>query len=134
MCLVDQFLTYVGHDWHWFCLRTFRERLEATYKVSGAPESRDRVWLCKLLVVFAIGKAFNGEIGDIEISTEGYSPPEQQDVGVTVAAPTESQPGKQFFEQALQLLKVPYEEVQVEHIEVLNLVVRYPQVVKRTCH
>jgi hypothetical protein len=110
-------------------VRNFRERLEATYKTSNSPESRDRIWLCQLLVVFALSEALNGETGAIEISTDPGLNGDQQSTGHDVAAtssPSSSvqlPPGMDFFEQALKLLKVPYEEISAEHIEVFNLIV-----------
>lgn len=129
ICLIDQFATYIGHDWHWFRVRRFRQRLEATYKIPNSAESRDRLWLCQLLVVYALSEAFNGEAGSIEVSTHISPNPDQQfssDGDTTASSPSgacQNPPGMDFFEQALQLLKVPYEEITVEHIEVLNLIV-----------
>ncbi|KAI0161791.1 hypothetical protein GGR52DRAFT_586018 [Hypoxylon sp. FL1284] len=78
--LLDQFTIYSGYDWHWFRLNTFRRRLDNVYSTMNSGESKDRIWLCRLLVVFALGSC------------------------------------------ALALLKVPYEESSIDHLETLNLV------------
>ncbi|CAK7216191.1 hypothetical protein SBRCBS47491_002738 [Sporothrix bragantina] len=108
--LVNQFFTYVGHDWHWFRLERFRHRLENVYKIPDSAESKNRTWLCQLLVAFALGSSIRGQDPD-------SSPPRQN-----FAHAIQSIPGVEFFEQALGLLKIPYEEASVDHIETLNMV------------
>ncbi|KAL3711793.1 hypothetical protein TMatcc_000485 [Talaromyces marneffei ATCC 18224] len=131
MWLMEQYTTYTGYDWHWFRVRSFRERLEATYKTPNSPESRDRIWLCQLLVVFALSEALNGETGAIEISTDPGLGVDQQFTGnddttaSSLSSSVQLPPGMDFFEQALKLLKVPYEEISAEHIEVFNLIALY---------
>ncbi|KAF5255805.1 hypothetical protein FOXYS1_13755, partial [Fusarium oxysporum] len=56
-CL-EQMEIYMGHDYHWFLRRRFKERMDLTYKTSGSLGSRDRLWRCRLLIVFALGETF----------------------------------------------------------------------------
>ena len=103
--------------------------MQATYKHFGSPESRDRLWLCKLLIVFALGESFvNFYAPVIHLGSNIHPTPDGgtniQDLrqGLqAMAAP----PGSIFFEQALVLLKLPYEEPCVEQVEILNLAVRH---------
>ncbi|KAL4935408.1 hypothetical protein BDV06DRAFT_228861 [Aspergillus oleicola] len=102
--LLEQFTIYFRHDWHWFLQRRFRQQVDNTYIVSDCKESKDRNWLCKLLVVLAMGESANA--GD----PDGVHAPE-----------TRAPPGTDFFEQALNLLTIPYEEASIENIETFNL-------------
>ncbi|KIH88719.1 hypothetical protein SPBR_07795 [Sporothrix brasiliensis 5110] len=58
--LARQFMIYVAHDWHWFRLRRFHERLVRVYTTPDAPDSKDRLWLCQLLVAFVLGASIGG--------------------------------------------------------------------------
>lgn len=91
------------------------------YKSPSSAESKDRIWLCRLLVVFALGQSYSSNIApSISLVTEEdeYGGPTDQ----RVTSPS----GIEFFEQALLLLKLNYEEPVVEHVEVLNLIVSNP--------
>jgi proline utilization trans-activator len=92
-----------------------------TYHDKTCAESRDRVWLCRLLAVFALGETY------ITTPTpEIYlSPDLSQEACLDHRdmAKTTTTPGTEFFEQALMLLKIPFEEPTIEHIEALNLIV-----------
>jgi proline utilization trans-activator len=92
-----------------------------TYHDKTCAESRDRVWLCRLLVVFALGETYT-----TTPTPEIYLSPDRSqeaclDHGDTTK--TTTTPGTEFFEQALMLLKIPFEEPTIEHIEALNLIV-----------
>lgn len=119
ICLVDQFESYMGFEYHWFLRRTFRERLDATYTDPGSSLSRDRTWLCRLLVVLALGETYNSRMTpQIELrdnSTALLSGP------ITIPPP----PGVGFFEQAMSIFKTPCEDVTVDHVEALNLIAFY---------
>lgn len=86
---------------------------------TDAAQSKDRIWLCQLLLVFAFGASINGQESQVELAPSGQTP----ELVEFTSAPSLI-PGTEFFEQALGLLKVPYEEASVEHIETMNLVVR----------
>lgn len=97
--------------------------MEATYKSPGSPESKDRFWLCRLLIVFALGETFvNWQAPVIHLgstsNSEGGRNAETEGRSATATAP-----GASFFEQALALLRLPYEEPSIEHVETLNLAV-----------
>jgi hypothetical protein len=59
--LLERFNVFVGHDWHWFQRETCRERLDLTCKDPNAKELKGRMWLCRLLAVFALGESYNSE-------------------------------------------------------------------------
>ncbi|KAI1370794.1 hypothetical protein F4677DRAFT_437509 [Hypoxylon crocopeplum] len=117
--LFDQFSIYVGHDWHWFRLRRFRRRLDNIYMTIDSAESKDRIWLSQLLMVFALSSCVHGQERRIKLGPDGQS---SQCFEYDTTPGSSPPPGMDFFEQALGLLKVPYEDVSVEHIETLNLV------------
>ncbi|ERT02404.1 hypothetical protein HMPREF1624_00702 [Sporothrix schenckii ATCC 58251] len=138
--LARQFMIYVAHDWHWFRLRRFHERLVRVYTTPDAPDSKDRLWLCQLLVAFALGASIGGHDPTSHVRRPGSAPPETPiqvsavssvashvpgaEVSGPSATPSTSAniPGVEYLEQALGLLKIPYEEASVEHIETLNMV------------
>ena len=121
--LLDQLEIYLGHDYHWFLRRRFKERVELTYKNPVSSESKDRFWLCQLLIVFALGETFVNWYAPVihlgSTSSAEVGGIEETDRRSNVA----TAPGATFFEQALVLLKLPYEEPCVEHVETLNLAV-----------
>ncbi|KAM5361479.1 hypothetical protein ACJA88_014457 [Fusarium oxysporum] len=118
-CL-EQMEIYMGHDYHWFLRRRFKERMDLTYKTSGSLGSRDRLWRCRLLIVFALGETFvNYHLGPTANQPNGQDRHQEQDTVITRPPP----PGTAFFEQALVLLKLPFEEPSLEHLEILNLAV-----------
>lgn len=121
--LLDQFGIYLGHDWHWFRLRHFRRRLDNTYSQANSVESKDRIWLCQLLIVLALAESVNDA---------GRRPQSNLDLETGNSEGTHSHPlvtanmlppGAEFFEQAMKLFHVPHETVSLEHIEALNLIV-----------
>lgn len=119
VCLVDQFEAYMGFEYHWYLRKDFRERLDATYTNPESDSSRDRTWLCRLLVVLALGETYNShltpwiELGDNLAPLPATSPPHQ------------SLPGVRFFEQAMSIFKTPCEDANVDHVEALNLIAFY---------
>ncbi|KAL3471078.1 fungal-specific transcription factor domain-containing protein [Aspergillus californicus] len=120
LILLERFGVFVGHDWHWFLRQTFRKRLDSTYKDPKARELKDRIWLCQLLVVFALGESYNSEpIPEIRL---GNATPE---MAIDEEQIAHQPPGTEFFEQALTLLKVRYEDPSIDQIEALNLVAFY---------
>ncbi|RDW63213.1 fungal specific transcription factor domain-containing protein [Aspergillus mulundensis] len=114
--LVKQFTIYFGYDWHWVRLRKFNQQVETTYKSPSLPGVKDRTWLCKLLVVLAMGE-----------SASPNSTPSKN------AAPeaTSSPPGTEFFKQALKLLSIRYESASIEDVEVLNMIALYSNQLNR---
>ncbi|KAL4899308.1 SUR7/PalI family-domain-containing protein [Aspergillus multicolor] len=77
--------------------------------------SKDRTWLCKLLVVLALGESAN--------------PGPESDNGTT--AEPNPPPGTDFFEQALRLHSICYENASISDIEVLNLIALYSNQLNR---
>ncbi|KAL4864909.1 fungal-specific transcription factor domain-containing protein [Aspergillus spectabilis] len=66
-------------------------------------DNSDRMRLCRLLVVFALGESYNSEpVPEIRLP-----------------------PGTEFFEQALALLKIHHEDPSMDQVEALNLVAFY---------
>ncbi|KAL1855821.1 hypothetical protein VTK73DRAFT_8463 [Phialemonium thermophilum] len=130
--LLDEFEIYLGHDYHWFMRRRFKQRMERTYKSSDLPESRDRLWLCRLLIVFALGETYikypapvihlGSAAAAAATGADGSTAGRGHD---DPALATPALPGTAFFEQALALLKLPCEETDLEHIEVINLATFY---------
>lgn len=119
--LVHQFETYIGYEYHWYLLGPFHTGLESTYRQPQSAHARDRVWLCKLLTVLALGESYNScHAPAIEVMEDG-----QQHSVPTGTKVTSTLPGADFFEQALSLFKVPSEEPSVAHVEALNLIVSY---------
>ncbi|TPX15852.1 uncharacterized protein E0L32_000186 [Thyridium curvatum] len=123
--LAGQFETFIGYEYHWYLRNTFHTGLETTYRNPQAAESRDRIWLCKLLTVFALGESYNSfNAPSIEIADNACHSDDQHDQGAAGSRPP-SPPGAGFFEQALALFKIPSEEPTVAHIEALNLIAFY---------
>ncbi|KAL2856795.1 fungal-specific transcription factor domain-containing protein [Aspergillus pseudodeflectus] len=127
LLLYERFAIFVGHDWHWFRKQTFRRRLDLTYKDPRAKELKDRIWLCRLLIVFALGESYNSEsapevrLGRGDENTHGGADTgsdEGEGIGRRV-------PGTEFFEQALTLLQVRHEDPSIDQVEALNLAAFY---------
>jgi proline utilization trans-activator len=120
--LIDQFEAFIGFEYHWYRRSLFRQRFETTYRENNSSQARDRLWLCQLLGVLALGESYNS-LGAplIEVAEEGSRG--GGDVGNSGPDATPL-PGAGFFEQALSLYKTPLEEPSVEHVQALNLIVR----------
>ncbi|ETN38206.1 uncharacterized protein HMPREF1541_06237 [Cyphellophora europaea CBS 101466] len=119
--LVSQFETYIGFEYHWYLLRPFHEAVESTYRAPLAADSRDRIWLCKLLTVLALGESYNSyHAPSIEVTDGGL-----QQSATSHASQPASLPGADFFEQALNLFKIPSEMPTIAHVEALNLIAFY---------
>lgn len=117
--LVQQFETYIGYEYHWYLHRPFHADLDSTYRQPQSVHARDRLWLCKLLTVLALGESYNAyHTPSIEIMENGNDQPLP-----THVVPPVTPPGATFFESALDLFKVPHEEPIAAHVEVLNLIV-----------
>lgn len=99
-------------DYHWFLRRDFRERLILLFS-DPETQSKDRSWLSRVSLVFALGTTF---------IHEPRMPP---GLGDSMAVPPEVPlpPGSDMFEQAVSLLNVSSEEPVTEDIEALNLMV-----------
>ena len=105
-------------DYHWFLRRDFRSRLALLYSDPTA-QSRDRNWLCRASVVFALATTFlygPTNSGDIEVGWKSELAATGDD---NAALP----PGSDMFEQGVLLLKITLEEPTTEDIEALNLMV-----------
>jgi hypothetical protein len=127
--LVQQFELFVGHDYHWYRRADFHHKLNMAFRDPHSPCVRDRVWLCQLFVVFALGASYFSCISpSIELYDRNDSGPPGDEIGgrhsyesQDTMSPVPS--GAEFFEQALKLFKLPTEEYHVSHVEVLNLMV-----------
>ncbi|KAH7125232.1 fungal-specific transcription factor domain-containing protein, partial [Dendryphion nanum] len=119
--LVDQFEDYIGYEYFWYLRREFRTRLESTYKHPQSASSRDRTWLCRLLVVLALGETYNSTVAP-SIEFRDDAPSQRSNRPLVSAQPP---PGVAFFEQAMLLFKTPFEEATTDHVEVLNLMAFY---------
>jgi proline utilization trans-activator len=122
--LLDQFTTYLGHDWHWFRIRKFRQQLHNIYMTTDSSESKDRTWLCQLLVVLALAESVDAS-RQPEINHDPTDSP-LRSAGHGSAQGSIHPPGREYFEQALRLLNVPFENGSVDHVEVLNMIVSPP--------
>ncbi|CAH0034094.1 unnamed protein product [Clonostachys rhizophaga] len=81
--------------------------------------AKDRVWLCTLLVVFALGESYNvGPPPEIRL---GRVSDQDEDQLVDSRRP----PGTEFFEQAMSLLKISHEDPTIDQIMALNLITFY---------
>lgn len=86
-------------------------------------ESKDRIWLCQLLIVLALAESVTA-VRQPQISfdfNEHNAQTSQQNGGEIEG----TAPGSEFFEQALRLLNIPFESASVEHVQALNMVVLY---------
>ncbi|KAL3496153.1 fungal-specific transcription factor domain-containing protein [Aspergillus germanicus] len=132
LLLYERFAIFVGHDWHWFRKETFRRRLDLTYKDTRAKELKDRIWLCRLLIVFALGESYNSECAP-EVRLGDGDEDEDDGPGRASMGPGEGDgkevarrvPGAEFFEQALTLLQVRHEDPTIDQVEALNLAAFY---------
>ncbi|PVH98163.1 hypothetical protein DM02DRAFT_683049 [Periconia macrospinosa] len=115
--LVNQFETYMGYEYHWYLRKSFRERLELTYTDPQSDAGKDRTWLCRLLVVLALGETYNSKVPPwIQVG---------RDATPNSINPERPPPGVGFFENAISLFKTPFEEATIDHVEVLNLITFY---------
>lgn len=118
----------MGSDYHWFLHGTFRNQVEMLYQDPYCSYARDKIWLCRLLTTLAIGESYISD-SPLVIRFDGS----HNDTGNADSRGSAmdnsmkksmNPPGTELFEQALTLLHVPYEEPRIEHVEVLNLIVR----------
>ncbi|CAG9951973.1 unnamed protein product, partial [Clonostachys rosea f. rosea IK726] len=81
-----------------------------------SPQAKDRIWLCTLLAVFALGESYNvGPPPEIRL---GRVSEQDEDNLVDSRRP----PGTEFFEQAMSLLKISHEDPTIDQIMALNLI------------
>lgn len=81
------------------------------------------MWLCILLVVFALGESYNvGSPLEIRLGR-------LDDLDKGEPATSRNPPGTAFFEQALLLLKIRFEDPTIDQIEALNLIVSTPYLI-----
>ena len=123
--LIDQFEAFMGFEYCWYDHERFHQQIGLTYSQPLRAEIRDRLWLCQLFAVFALGASYNTyDAPSIDVSNECD---EDRNVGLDDSNPCDmigdSPPGATFFEQALALFRFPSEDVQIGHVEVLNLFV-----------
>ncbi|KAL2212087.1 hypothetical protein CC79DRAFT_1364371 [Sarocladium strictum] len=128
--LVSQFETFMAYEYHWYLRQDFRASLESTYRSPDSPRSKNRIWLCKLMAVLALGESFNSYEPPIMTLSQNIqlSPEEPSSRG----SQESYLPGVRFFENALMLFKMPSEEPDIEHVEALNLIVSVPTQVNAT--
>ncbi|KAF2008429.1 hypothetical protein BU24DRAFT_497895 [Aaosphaeria arxii CBS 175.79] len=118
--LVSQFETFMAWEYHWYCRKEFHSSLEGTYRCPDSARSRNRIWLCKMMAVLALGESYNSYepplIDLSQASEKSHRPGQDKDTRDSYL------PGLRFFEQALSLFKMPSEEPDIQHIEALNLI------------
>lgn len=108
----------MGYDYHWYLRQSFRKRLDITYTNPRSDDSKDRTWLCRLLVVLALGETYNSKVAPwIDLGDDNASSFDDRT--------TRPPPGVAFFEEAVSLFKAPFEEAGTEHVEALNLMAFY---------
>lgn len=119
--LVSQFEAFMAWEYHWYRRQDFHTTLEATYRSPDSPRARNRIWLCKVMAVLALGESYNSyEPPLINLSQSAEASTLSVEKNVTR---NPYLPGVRFFEQALSLFKMPSEEPEIEHVEALNLIV-----------
>ncbi|KAH8886037.1 hypothetical protein GQ53DRAFT_809886, partial [Thozetella sp. PMI_491] len=127
--LLDQFSIFFGHDWHLFRVQKFRQQLHNIYMTAHSSESKDRTWLCQLLVVLALAESADAS-RQPEINQSSNDDTSESPRHDTARASTHP-PGRELFEQALRLLSVPFENASVSHVEVLNMIALYSNQLNR---
>ncbi|KAF2174069.1 hypothetical protein M409DRAFT_48953 [Zasmidium cellare ATCC 36951] len=114
--LIDLFETYMGHDYHWYLKTDLRTDLEKAYREPNSLAVREK--LCKMLIIWALGASYSRY-------TQAYVPLVDSD-HVSDSAPICAKcPGVEFFDQAMTFFKMPSEEPNIDHVEVLNLIAWY---------
>ncbi|KAH8820214.1 hypothetical protein F5884DRAFT_744574 [Xylogone sp. PMI_703] len=125
---LDTFDLIMGPDYHWFLRNSFRKQVETLYQDPNCPYARDRIWLSRLLATLAIGQSYVYD-SPLVIRLDGSTAAENAGVAAgnlhNKLRKSTTPPGTELFEQALNLLHIPYEEPLVEHVEVLNLISFY---------
>ncbi|CAH0051175.1 unnamed protein product [Clonostachys solani] len=94
-----------------------------------SPESKDRAWLCKLLVVLALAESV--DVGRQPEITLNLYDPISRPLSQNISSQYVPIPGQEFFEQALMILKISYENTTVDHVEILNLIALYSNQLNR---
>lgn len=89
--------------------------------ITNSAESKDRTWLCQLLVVLALAESVNPvQQPEIRLDLNDHT---SQHFGDDTTPADVPPPGSEFFEQALRLLNIPFENASVDHIVILNMIV-----------
>lgn len=112
--LIDLFETYMGHDYHWYLKTDLRTDLEKAYREPNSPAVREK--LCKMLTIWALGASYSRY-------TQAYVPLVDSDHVSDSAPICPKCPGVEFFDQAMTFFKMPSEEPNIDHVEVMNLIV-----------
>jgi proline utilization trans-activator len=111
----------MAYEYHWYLRQEFRASLESTYRSPDSSRSKNRIWLCKLMAVLALGESFNSY--EPPIMTLSQNTELSSEEGRSKGSQVSYLPGVRFFENALMLFKMPSEEPDIEHVEALNLIV-----------
>lgn len=111
----------MGYEYHWYLRKMFRMRLESTYSHPNIDASKDRTWLCRLLVVFALGETYNSRLAPSIDLGEARSRQTNRQTSPADRPP----PGVGFFNEAMALFRTPFEEATSDHVEALNLMTFY---------
>ncbi|KAM0716500.1 hypothetical protein Q7P37_007945 [Cladosporium fusiforme] len=124
--LVQQFESFIGHEYCWYDRACFHQRFRTTYREPNNPQARERLWLSQLFAVLALGASYNSydapcisfddNINGFE--NEGAVP--NKDDG-----DNGSPPGVAFYEQALSLFELHPEAPRIGNVEALNLLAFY---------
>ncbi|KAH9899054.1 fungal-specific transcription factor domain-containing protein [Xylariomycetidae sp. FL2044] len=109
LVLVQVVLRFVGQDYHLLRKKSFFNKI---YEIYAAPERADRMLLCRLFVVLALGELYLKRTGASQ-------------AGERVV------PGTQFFLQAVSLFQERYEEPDVSYIETILLLSFYSHALNR---
>ncbi|KAI1338218.1 fungal-specific transcription factor domain-containing protein [Xylariaceae sp. FL0016] len=107
--LVQVVLRFVGQDYHLLRKKSFFTKIDEIY---DDPDRADRMTLCRLFVVLALGELYLKRTG----STEGGE---------------RKVPGTNFFLRAVSLFQEQYEEPDVGYIETLLLLSFYSHALNR---
>ena len=97
--LIQRALRFLGTDYHLIRRKSFFEQLEKVY-LQG--HQADRIWMCSLFVMLALGELYSNWHGD---SSET------------------AVPGTRYFLQAMSLIEDRYEDASIEYLQALNLLV-----------
>ena len=97
--LIQRALRFLGTDYHLIRRKSFFEQLEKVY-LQG--HNADRIWMCSLFVMLALGELYSNWHGDASETTV---------------------PGTRYFLQAMSLIEDRYEDASIEYLQALNLMV-----------
>lgn len=96
----------------------------ATYREPRSAQGRDRLWLCQLFAVLALGASYSSyEAPSIDVVSDSDEDQIEETCHPSNRGEEIELPGAALFEQTLSLFKFPVEEIRLGHVEVLNLIV-----------